>query len=97
MNTLRNNQQAVEGSVIPALPEWTRITEVSQLELGAEYYVTWFSEPFGKYKNTIAEFVGSINGPQVSFEHSDLPWGTLEELKVYVAPRNPVLLPCSVK
>lgn len=79
----------ISDRIVSSLPDWTRITEISQLECGVEYYVTWYCASWGKMKNTIAEFVGSVNGDQVAFEHSDLPWGTLETLQVYIAPGNP--------
>ncbi|MFA0809504.1 hypothetical protein [Microbulbifer epialgicus] len=82
--------QPLEGAFIRKATEWTRITDVSQLEIGAEYYITWYSQGWGKYKNTIAEFIGDVDeAGLVTFEHSDLPWGSLEDLRVYVAPKNP--------
>lgn len=75
------------GDVISSLPAWTRITRIQQLEVGAEYYVTWYCDAWRKQKNTIAEFHGDVNDSgKVAFEHSDIPWGTLEELQVFVAP-----------
>lgn len=89
MSTLAHIK-TVSGELIAVLPEWTRITDVSQLQIGAEYYITWYSNGWQRFKNTIAEFTGEVHADGlVGFEHSDIPLGTLDEVYVYVAPQNP--------
>ena len=90
MGSVANKEQVLSGEVVSHLPAWIRITDPLQLEVGCEYYITWYSKGWMRYKNTIAEFIGDLNETgDVTFDHSDLPWGSLEELRVYVAPRNP--------